>query len=77
MTNHPPADDFATPNHASPIRPVAQIQVRALRFADDGAIPNHPRLPLLVYGGALRLRDEDSAAQSAAQCEAVFGRAGW
>ena len=27
----------------------------ALMFADDGSIPNNPRLPLLLYRGAIDL----------------------
>ena len=32
--------------------------VTAHRLVDDGAIPNNPRLPLLIYHRALRLPDE-------------------
>jgi uncharacterized protein YjlB len=42
-------------------------------FADDGSIPNNPRLPLLVYPGALSLPDDDPAAT----CEAVFAANDW
>lgn len=55
------------------VQPVAQIQLCALHFADDGAIPNHPELPLLVYGGVLRLAGRDAAAA----CESVFAQSGW
>lgn len=36
-------------------------EVEAHLFADDGAIPNNPRLPLLVYPGALEPADGDLA----------------
>ena len=36
--------------------------VSAHRLTDDGAIPNNPRLPLLIYHHALRLAEDDPAA---------------
>jgi uncharacterized protein YjlB len=42
-------------------------------FGDDGAIPNNPRLPLLVYPGALDVSGGDPAAAF----EAVFAANGW
>ncbi len=42
-------------------------------FADDGRIPNNPRLPLLVYRRALK----PSPADPAASFEAAFARNGW
>src|ERR671938_1556326 len=42
-------------------------------FADDGRIPNNPRLPLLVYRRAL----EPSPPDPAAAFEAAFARNGW
>jgi uncharacterized protein YjlB len=42
------------------------------RFADDGRIPNNPRLPLVVYEGALA---DDGDMASA--CERLFHRNGW
>jgi uncharacterized protein YjlB len=44
---------------------------RAMRFADDGAIPNHPRFPALVYTGIAE------AADGAAACEALFAANVW
>lgn len=41
-------------------------------FEDDGTIPNNPRLPFLVYAGAL-----DTQGDVAATCEAVFAANGW
>jgi uncharacterized protein YjlB len=42
-----------------------------LRFADDGAIPNHPRYPALLYRGVA------DAARGPDACEAMFERNGW
>jgi uncharacterized protein YjlB len=41
-------------------------------FADDGNVPNNPRLPLIVYRGALETGDD-----AAASCMALFDRNGW
>jgi uncharacterized protein YjlB len=49
------------------------VEAAVHRFADDGAIPNNPNLPFLVYGAALRLPGDDPAAA----CEAVFAANGW
>jgi uncharacterized protein YjlB len=43
-------------------------------FADDGAIPNNPRLPLLVYRGAIDLAD---TRDPEARIEKVFHRHRW
>jgi uncharacterized protein YjlB len=43
------------------------------RFADDGIIPNHPHLPLLVHAGVLGTATADRAAAF----EALFARHGW
>jgi len=40
-------------------------------FADGGDVPNNPRLPLIVYRGALESGD------AAARCVALFDRNGW
>ena len=45
-----------------------------LRFDDDGIVPNHPRWPLIVYRGAIELRD---GLDPAAIIEDVFSRNGW
>jgi uncharacterized protein YjlB len=49
------------------------VEASAHRFADDGAIPNHPTLALLVYPGALDLPGDDPAAA----CEALFAANRW
>ena len=41
-------------------------------FADDGNVPNNPRLPLIVYRGALKTNGD-----AAASCVALFNRIGW
>jgi uncharacterized protein YjlB len=43
-------------------------------FRDDGAIPNHPRWPVLVYWRAMRL---PSDLDPAAVLEDIFERNGW
>ena len=55
----------------------AMLRVRkpqALRFKDDGVIPNNPDLPLVRYRGPVRLAD---AVDPAAVFEELFGRNGW
>ena len=47
-------------------------KVEDYQFADDGQVPNNPRLPLLVYCGALETGDD-----AAASCVALFDRNGW
>ena len=46
----------------------------ALMFGDDGSIPNNPRLPLLVYRGAVDLSLGPSAERI---IESTFGANGW
>jgi uncharacterized protein YjlB len=41
-------------------------------FADDGRVPNNPRLPAIVYRCALT-----TGADAAARCAALFARNGW
>jgi uncharacterized protein YjlB len=43
-------------------------------FTDDGAIPNNPRLPMLVYRGAL---DLSKSRDPEAEIEAMFEANGW
>jgi uncharacterized protein YjlB len=52
---------------------VRAVEIEAHVFADDGAIPNNPTLPLLIYPGVLDLSGDDPAAA----CEAVFQANGW
>jgi uncharacterized protein YjlB len=46
----------------------------ALRFRDDGIIPNHPKWPLIIYRGAVRL---PSTFDPAAIFEDLFKNNGW
>ena len=41
-------------------------------FAGDGIVPNNPRLPLILYRGAL-----EAGGDAAASCVALFDRNGW
>ena len=52
---------------------VRAVEATSHEFADDGAIPNNPTLPFLVYASALRLPDDDPASA----CETVFAANGW
>jgi hypothetical protein len=47
---------------------------RALMFADDGAIPNNPSLPFLVYRGGIDLSGTPDPEDV---IEKVFARHGW
>ena len=57
-------------DHTTRIRPAA---IEARRLEDDGAIPNNPKLPLLVYRQALALPEDDPAAVF----ETLFTANGW
>jgi len=52
---------------------LAGVKVAAHLLAADGAIPNHPRWPLLVYPAAVRLSGPDPASIF----EALFTRNRW
>jgi len=52
---------------------LARMNVVAHRLAPDGAIPNHPRWPLLVYPAAVPLSGPDPAAIF----EELFARNRW
>jgi uncharacterized protein YjlB len=47
-------------------------QIEEHWFADDGVVPNNPRLPLVVYRGVL-----DTGPGAAASCERLFAGNGW
>ena len=47
-------------------------QPLAFRFADDGAVPNNPTLPVLLYQRAVELGDDP-----AAELEQLFAENGW
>jgi uncharacterized protein YjlB len=63
-------DEPLTPDIGGIVRAVEAV---AHTFADDGAIPNNPNLPFLIYPGALDLPVDDPAAA----CEALFEGNGW
>ncbi len=44
------------------------------RFSDDGAVPNNPRLPMLVYKGALDLK---ASRDPEGDIEKLFADNGW
>ena len=48
------------------------LMIEDYLFADDGHVPNNPRLPLLVYRRVL-----ESGGDAAASCVAPFDRNGW
>jgi len=52
---------------------VKRVEPTCHRFDDDGAIPNNPRLPFVIYAGALNPEDQDPAAL----CEDLFASHGW
>jgi uncharacterized protein YjlB len=53
---------------------VRERKAHTFRFKDDGIIPNHPRWPLILYRGAVRL---DDRFDPAAVFEELFERNGW
>lgn len=56
-----------------PICPMHQLHFAAYHFADDGAIPNHPTWPMLVYQGVF----QPDAVDPAAAAEGFFTANGW
>jgi uncharacterized protein YjlB len=52
----------------------APVEPQALTFADDGSIPNNPRLPFLVYRGAI---DLSGTPDPEVVIERTFARHGW
>jgi uncharacterized protein YjlB len=53
---------------------VREVEPKTFMFADDGAVPNNPELPFLVYGRAVAL---DPAYDPAAVFEQLFAAHGW
>jgi uncharacterized protein YjlB len=49
------------------------METQSHLFADDGDVPNNPRFPLIVYGGAI----DPGQGDPAAAFEALFRRHGW
>jgi uncharacterized protein YjlB len=52
---------------------LVRVEPLALRFADDGLVPNNPTLPFLVYRGAVDVTGRDPAAA----IERRFAAHGW
>src|SRR5215475_1016932 len=50
------------------------MAVQTFMFADDGETPNNPRLPMVVYSGAV---DVAAHADPAVPFEALFAQHGW
>jgi uncharacterized protein YjlB len=50
------------------------VAAQAFRFEDDGETPNNPRLPLVVYRGAVNVA---GAGDPAAAFETTFAAHGW
>jgi uncharacterized protein YjlB len=48
------------------------LTIEEALFVDDGSAPNNPRLPLIVYRGAL-----DIGSEAAESCMALFEGNGW
>jgi uncharacterized protein YjlB len=51
-----------------------EVKPKQFRFEDDGAVPNNPELPFVVYKGAVDLA---GAADPAAVFEQLFQSRGW
>jgi uncharacterized protein YjlB len=49
------------------------MKIEALRFCDDGDVPNHPQWPMIVYQGAVEASEGDAATAF----EELFARNGW
>lgn len=68
------ATGFGRPTAATLRAALRRTRPRIIRFADDGAIPNNPELPLIVYPGVLDLK---RLGDPAAAFEALFEANGW
>ena len=65
---------LARPGRQQAARFVRDRKANAVRFADDGLTPNHPRWPLIIYRGAVRPSGEHDPA---AVIEDIFESNGW
>jgi uncharacterized protein YjlB len=65
---------WGRPTHRQLDEALRQRKPNVFRFADDGLIPNNPKLPLIIYRGAVRLTN---AEDPAAIFEVLFNRNGW
>jgi uncharacterized protein YjlB len=68
------ATGWARPDRSALAGLVRNRKPQLYRFRDDGAVPNHPRWPVVLYRGAVRL---DENFDPAAVFENLFERNGW
>lgn len=54
-------------------RPLDRTEILTFHFVDDGRIPNHPTLPMIVYRAVLQLDARDPAVTA----EQLFAQHGW
>ncbi len=57
-----------------PDKPRSRTQAQTFRFKDDGLVPNHPRWPLIIYKGDVRLAP---GLDPATVFEELFDSHGW
>lgn len=62
------------PSVAEARKAARKVEPERFLFKDDGAIPNNPKLPFLVYKDCVKL---EGAADPAAIFEALFASRGW
>jgi uncharacterized protein YjlB len=65
---------WARPSEKDLARLVRKRKPVTFRFKDEGLVPNHPRWPLAIYRGAVRLPED---VDPAAVLEDLFARNGW
>src|SRR3954468_23588587 len=65
---------WARPSRANLSALVRERKASTFHFKDDGIIPNHPKWPLVIYRGAVRLPKN---LDPAAVFEELFERNGW
>ncbi len=53
--------------------PLPAMQLETLKLADNGAVPNNPRWPVILYRRVLDVRSDDAAERF----EGLFAAAGW
>ena len=65
---------YGKPSQDEALARVRARKPRAFRFADDGVTPNNPKLPFVIYKGAVRLA---GATDPAAVFEVLFAANRW
>jgi uncharacterized protein YjlB len=68
------ATGLARPSHGEIEALVRARKANALKFKDDGVVPNNPRWPLVLYRGAISL---PAKLDPAAVMEELFDQNGW